>query len=55
MALRVVRGLFRLWLVLSVLWIGWVSLDTWSNYSWLPYVDGQLAYGKDGVPGYRYA
>jgi hypothetical protein len=29
MALRVARGLFRLWLVLSVLWIGGVGLVTW--------------------------
>ena len=29
MALRVVRGLFRLWLVLSVLWIGGVGATTW--------------------------
>jgi hypothetical protein len=29
MTLRVVRGLFRLWLVLSVLWIGGVAALTW--------------------------
>jgi hypothetical protein len=29
MALRVARGLFRLWLILSVLWIGGVSVVTW--------------------------
>jgi hypothetical protein len=29
MALRVARGLFRLWLVLSVLWIGGVGVWTW--------------------------
>jgi predicted nucleic acid-binding protein len=29
MALRVLRGLFRLWLVLSVLWIGGVAVITW--------------------------
>ena len=29
MALRVARGLFRLWLVLSVLWIGGVGVMTW--------------------------
>jgi hypothetical protein len=29
MALRVARGLFRLWLVLSVLWIGGVATMTW--------------------------
>jgi hypothetical protein len=29
MALRVARGLLRLWLVLSVLWIGGVAAVTW--------------------------
>jgi hypothetical protein len=29
MVLRVARGLFRLWLVLSVLWIGGVGVVTW--------------------------
>ena len=29
MALRVARGLFRVWLVLSVLWIGGVGVVTW--------------------------
>jgi hypothetical protein len=32
MALRVARGLFRLWLVLSVLWIGGVGVVTWREY-----------------------
>jgi hypothetical protein len=32
MALRVARGLFRLWLVLSVLWIGGVGVVTWKNF-----------------------
>jgi hypothetical protein len=31
MALRVARGLFWLWLVLSVLWIGGVGVITWPN------------------------
>jgi hypothetical protein len=31
MALRVARGLFRMWLVLSVLWIGGVGYVTWSR------------------------
>jgi hypothetical protein len=31
MALRVARGLFRLWLVLSVLWIGGVAVVTWRS------------------------
>jgi hypothetical protein len=32
MALRVARGLFRLWLVLSVLWIGGVGYVTWRDF-----------------------
>jgi hypothetical protein len=32
MALRVARGLFRLWLVLSVLWIGGVAFVTWRDF-----------------------
>lgn len=32
MALRVARGLFRLWLVLSVLWIGGVGVVTWRDF-----------------------
>ncbi len=31
MALRVARGLFRLWLVVSVLWIGGVGYVTWQS------------------------
>jgi hypothetical protein len=31
MALRVARGLFRLWLVLSLLWIGGVGVVTWQT------------------------
>jgi hypothetical protein len=31
MALRVARGLFRMWLVLSVLWIGGVGFVTWQT------------------------
>jgi hypothetical protein len=31
MSLRIARGLFRLWLVLSVLWIGGVAVMTWSR------------------------
>jgi hypothetical protein len=33
MALRVARGLFRLWLVLSVLWIGVVGVGAWRAFS----------------------
>ena len=32
MALRVARGLFRVWLVLSVLWIGGVGVMTWGTF-----------------------
>src|SRR5262245_53233575 len=32
MALRVARGLFRLWLILSVLWIGYVGYVTWQTF-----------------------
>ena len=32
MALRVARGLFRLWLVLSVLWISGVGVVTWQTF-----------------------
>jgi nitrate reductase NapE component len=32
MALRITRGLFRLWLVLSVLWVGGVGVVTWRTY-----------------------
>jgi hypothetical protein len=32
MALRVARGLFRLWLVLSVLWITGVGVATWWTF-----------------------
>jgi hypothetical protein len=32
MALRVARGLFRLWLVLSVLWIIGVAVVTWWTF-----------------------
>ena len=32
MAIRIARGLFRLWIVLSVLWIGCVGAITWGQY-----------------------
>jgi hypothetical protein len=38
MALRVGRGLFRLWLVLSVLWIGGVGVVTWCAFLGVPFV-----------------
>lgn len=34
--MRIARGLFRLWLVLSVLWIGAVGTVTWSHFSERP-------------------
>jgi hypothetical protein len=36
MALRVARGLFRLWMVLSVLWIGGVGVVTWRTFPVMP-------------------
>jgi hypothetical protein len=50
MALRIARGLFRLWLVLSVLWIGGVGVVTWWTFPWpaVPYVNGQIETGSDG-------
>jgi len=42
MALRVARGLFRLWLVLSALWIGGVGVVTWREYP-APLARGVLA------------
>jgi hypothetical protein len=32
MTLRIARGLFRLWLILSVLWIGGVGIVTWWTF-----------------------
>jgi hypothetical protein len=32
MAFRIARGLFRLWVVLSVLWIGGVGVVTYLNF-----------------------
>jgi hypothetical protein len=32
MALRIARGLFRLWLVLTVLWIGGVGIYAWWSF-----------------------
>jgi hypothetical protein len=39
MVLRVARGLFRLWLVLSVLWIGGVGIMTWRTFAALSQSD----------------
>ena len=46
MALRVARGLFRLWLVLSVLWIGAVGIVVWHEKNWMFKPDGLIL-----VPG----
>jgi hypothetical protein len=48
MALRVARGLFRLWLVLSVLWIGGVGVVTWWT---LPEARPSMDEIYDAVPG----
>jgi hypothetical protein len=32
MALRVARGLFRLWVVASVLWVAGVGIETWRSW-----------------------
>ena len=55
MALRVARGLFRLWLILSVLWIGGVGVVTWWTWTLpaVPFVHGQIETGSDGKQ-YRY-
>jgi len=42
MALRVARGLFRLWLILSVLWIGGVGVVTWQTFP--PEIPERLPY-----------
>jgi hypothetical protein len=47
MALRVARGLFRLWLVLSVLWIGGVGIVTW--YSLPPAYENPKSWGAVAV------
>src|SRR6266566_5004432 len=47
MALRVARGLFRLWLVLSVLWIGGVGVVTWWT---LPSTPEPILWGAKPVP-----
>jgi hypothetical protein len=48
MALRIARGLFRLWLILSVLWIGGVGATTnWGWYlSYQPTIPGEQPPGK---------
>jgi hypothetical protein len=39
---RVARGLFRLWLVLSVLWIAGVGLETYREWSYGLWHGGSL-------------
>jgi hypothetical protein len=54
MALRVARGLFRLWLVLSVLWIGGVGAVTWWTFpvdDWV-YPSGARPDRNPPPPGY---
>ena len=47
MALHVARGLFRLWLVLAVLWIGGVGVVGWWSYPHAPNPDEYSA--SDGL------
>ena len=44
MALRVARGLFRLWLVLSVLWVAGVAFVTWQTFLVIPTTILSLAF-----------
>ena len=47
MAFRVARGLFRLWLVLSVLWIAGVGVVTWQHFPiQLSYTPGKVPPGE---------
>jgi hypothetical protein len=41
MALRIARGLFRLWLVLSVLWVGAVVAVVWQQEDLFDWVIGR--------------
>ena len=57
MALRVARGLFRLWLVLSVLWIGAVGIVTWQTFppdDWIVPDLSQMS-NEDLLRGYQTA
>jgi hypothetical protein len=51
MALRIARGLFRLWLVLSVLWIGGVGAVTWRANERPPLESFLEEQGKPDAPG----
>jgi hypothetical protein len=47
MTLRIARGLFRLWLILSVLWIGGVGYVTWQHFPIeLSYTPGKVPPGE---------
>jgi len=45
MALRVARGLFRLWLILSVLWVAGVAFMAWEKFADIDRLETQ-AIGK---------
>jgi hypothetical protein len=49
MALRVTRGLFRLWLVLTVLWIGCVGTTAWVVWPPAPDIHGLMLARELGV------
>jgi len=54
MAVRVARGLFRLWLVLSVFWLSGVGLVTWWTFpvnDWI-YPSGERPERNPPPPGY---
>jgi hypothetical protein len=55
MALHVARGLFRLWLVLSALWIGGVGFVTWrpAREEEISVADWILGYGRRAFPAGR--
>jgi hypothetical protein len=53
--LRVARGLFRLWLVLSVLWIGGVGIMTWWTFpvdDWIDPATGKAPERNPPPAGY---
>jgi hypothetical protein len=39
MALRVARGLFRLWLILSVLWFAVVAFIAWGRFEYIDQIE----------------
>jgi hypothetical protein len=44
MALRIAKGMFRLWLVLSGLWVGGMALETWRELAYLIPADMRWEY-----------